>query len=282
MISIIIPLFNKEHYVKLTLDSVLSQTYHNFEVIIVNDGSTDKSIEIVNGFLDERIRLINQKNQGVSVARNHGIKEAKGDFVTFIDSDDTWTVDYLETMMKLVSEYPDYSVFCTAQQNRLIDTLPQGVSIIEDACLYDYIFATGCVLLKKEVLDKIGGYKEGIQLGEDRDFWLRISCYYKTVFLNKETLCHPLETENNLSRIVDPMKSFPYWEWYKYNYPNRHSLYYYTTIMIIEIIKALISQERYNEAIKILTKCKGHTALIHRIKLFCTSITGILKKKLHK
>lgn len=279
MISIIIPLYNKEHYVKTTLDSVLSQTYQDFEIVIINDGSTDKSVDIVKDYHDERIRLINQANQGVSAARNRGIKEVKGEYVTFIDADDTWSADHLETMMSLVKEYTTYSVFCTAQHNRLINTLPLGVSVIEDACLYDYIFATGCVLLKKEVINKVGGYLEGVQLGEDRDFWLRISCYYHTVFINKETLCHPKETENNLSRIIDPTKSFPYWDWYSYNYPNKHSLYYYTTIMIIENIKALITQKRYHEALWMLKKCKGRTALLHRFRLTKTCIIGIIKNK---
>ena len=90
MISVVIPLYNKEKYIKRAIESVLNQTFQKFEIIVVNDGSTDKSAEIVQNIKDPRIRLINQKNAGVSAARNRGIQEAKYEYIAFLDADDFW------------------------------------------------------------------------------------------------------------------------------------------------------------------------------------------------
>ena len=93
MISIVIPLYNKEQQIGKTLESVFAQSFQDYEVVIVNDGSTDKSVEIVEGMADKRIRLINQKNSGVSAARNKGIQESRGEYIAFLDADDEWKPD---------------------------------------------------------------------------------------------------------------------------------------------------------------------------------------------
>lgn len=91
MISVIIPLYNKAHTIVNTLNTVLNQTYHDFEVVIVNDGSTDNGVEVIKqNFNDLRIRIINQKNAGVSAARNRGIQESRGKWISFLDADDEW------------------------------------------------------------------------------------------------------------------------------------------------------------------------------------------------
>ena len=100
MISVVIPLYNKEKQVKQTLRKVLEQTFSDYEIIIVNDGSTDSSAEIAREFEDHRIKVIDQENAGVSAARNRGIKEAKGNFIAFLDADDEWDKDYLAQIHK--------------------------------------------------------------------------------------------------------------------------------------------------------------------------------------
>ena len=104
MISIIVPVFNVEEYLEQCLDSIQSQTYKNIEVILVNDGSTDGSKEICERYCesDIRFRLMNQTNQGQSVARNRGMHESTGDFLTFVDSDDVIKEDMLEQLMKIL------------------------------------------------------------------------------------------------------------------------------------------------------------------------------------
>lgn len=275
MISVIIPLYNKEHFIAKTIESVLAQTYEDFELIIINDGSTDHSADIVSSFKDARIKYVEKENRGVSSARNFGLRMAKGDFIAFLDADDTWYSNFLEQMMMLYDKYPNYYFFCCAQKDRLIPTLPDGISIIDDHCKYFYIYCTGSILLKKKVFDQVGTFREGIQHGEDLDMWLRIACKYKTVYINKELISYPHVTEGNLSRTLNASKSFPYWEWYNYSYKPKSSLYRYATNCIIRTSRELIEQGRYSEAISCLRKCKGFTSIRPRLKLL---IRIILKK----
>lgn len=267
MISVIIPLYNKEHFVKDTIESVLSQTYNDFELIIINDGSTDKSVNIVSEFNDPRIKIVNQDNAGVSAARNHGLKIAKGDFISFLDADDTWRTDFLGTMIELTKKFPQESVFSVAQEDRPINSLPSGVSIVKDFCSYYYCFCTGSLFFKKEVFECVGLFKQNIQIGEDFDMWLRIACHYNYVYLNEPYLKHPIVTENNLSLIRDLNKTFPFWEWYSYPYLPKKSLYRYTTDRIINTTSRLIKEKRFSDALILLMKAKGLTALRPRINL---------------
>lgn len=119
MISVVIPLYNKEKQIAKTLQTVLNQTYQDFEIVIVNDGSTDGSVDEVKKFLNPRIRLINQKNGGVSAARNRGIEEAKGEYIAFLDADDLWDIDHLEVLYQLILAYPKNGAYATAYRNNI-------------------------------------------------------------------------------------------------------------------------------------------------------------------
>ena len=113
--SIVIPLYNKAFYIENTIKSVLFQSYSNYEIIIVNDGSTDESEVKVLGLNDSRIQLYNQKNQGVSVAIKFGIEKSKGKLVAFLDADDYWFPNHLEEIVKLYTKYPNRSKYRTLQ-----------------------------------------------------------------------------------------------------------------------------------------------------------------------
>ena len=110
IISVVIPLYNKERYIARAIQSALGQTYGDFELIVVDDGSTDGSVDIVSQFADTRLRLINQANAGVGAARNRGIKDAKYELITFLDADDEWMPDFLETVLELREEFPEASL----------------------------------------------------------------------------------------------------------------------------------------------------------------------------
>lgn len=115
MISIVIPLYNKAHTIVNTLNTVFNQTYQNFEIIIVNDGSTDNGIEIINqNFTDNRIKIINQENQGVSVARDRGVKEATSNYIAFLDADDNWHPEYLTIMESAIRKFPNSALYSSA------------------------------------------------------------------------------------------------------------------------------------------------------------------------
>ena len=103
--SIVIPLYNKENYIEKTLQSVFNQSYSNYEVIIVNDGSTDKSIDVVNQFSNKNIKIINQTNQGASSARNRGIAEASNQWIALLDADDIWLKNHLKELERQLTSY---------------------------------------------------------------------------------------------------------------------------------------------------------------------------------
>ena len=107
LVSVIIPLYNKARYIKRAVQSVLNQTFENFELIIVDDGSTDESLEIVRGITDDRLRVIQQANAGPGAARNRGMDESSGEFLAFLDADDEWTPHFLERTVLVLKEQPE-------------------------------------------------------------------------------------------------------------------------------------------------------------------------------
>ena len=112
--SVVIPLYNKEHYIASALRSVLAQTYPDYEVIVVDDGSTDNSLQACKTVQSDKIRIVQQANQGVSAARNKGIELAAGEYICFLDADDAWHPDYLQNIEIIVQKYPQSDIFVTA------------------------------------------------------------------------------------------------------------------------------------------------------------------------
>lgn len=203
MISVIIPLYNKEKQIAHTLQTVLNQTLQDFEIVIVNDGSTDNSVAEVEKFNDHRIRLIHQTNAGVSAARNRGIEESKYDLIAFLDADDEWMPAYLETQYALYKKYPECSVFACNYElkntngnisNTIIKKLPfEGI----DGILSNYFEVASCshpplwtsaITVKKDAIQSIGGFPIGIKSGEDLLTWARLACNYKIEYY-KIALC---------------------------------------------------------------------------------------------
>lgn len=190
MISVVIPLYNKEKSIASTLRTVLNQTFSDYEIVIVNDGSTDGSVEEIEKVQDDRIRLVHQPNAGVSAARNRGIEEAKGDLIAFLDADDEWKPEYLATQYHLFQKYPECSVFACNYEFRdvsgkvtptLIHKLPFAG---EDGILSNYFEVASCshppicsisVMVKKQVMQAIGGFPLGIKSGEDLLTWARLA-----------------------------------------------------------------------------------------------------------
>lgn len=194
--SVIIPLYNKEKYITQTLESVLSQSFTNFEVIIVNDGSTDMSLAEVEKIYDDRIKIFNQKNKGASAARNFGIDVSKTDYIAFIDADDLWHKEHLQIIYNLIADYPKAGMFSTGylmsynsnSKKSKIKGIPEGFKgIIPDffeSCLYDTPVNSSVVVITKAVLKKLKGFDENIKSGQDIDLWIRIALKNKVAIHN--------------------------------------------------------------------------------------------------
>ena len=197
MISVIIPLYNKEKQIKKTLETVLSQTFQDFEIVIVNDGSTDNSVNEVSEVKDNRIRLINQENAGVSAARNKGIKEAKGEYVAFLDADDEWKTDYLQCQYQLTQLFPQCDVFATNyefnnQKGKTSATIINKIAFKGMNGVLDNYFVvasyshpplwTSAVMVQKSAIQTIGGFPLGIKSGEDLLTWAKLAARYKIAY----------------------------------------------------------------------------------------------------
>lgn len=197
--SVIIPLYNKAPYVRKTVESVLGQTFGDYELIIVDNGSNDGSHEIVAAFTDHRIKIVRlEENVGVSNARNKGVSLASAPHITFLDADDWWEPTFLEEMAGLIDRHPDAGIYGTSYyivKNGKKRLAPIGVDegFEEGEINYCAVYAkTLCmpltsisVAMPRAVFDETGGFKPHLKLGEDFDLWVRIALKHRTVFLNK-------------------------------------------------------------------------------------------------
>lgn len=198
MISIVIPLYNKEKYISRTILSALNQTYEDFEIIIVDDGSTDKSVVEVEKFNNKRIRIISQKNTGVSAARNRGIEEARYDLIAFLDADDEWLPNHLEEIVDLKTNFLECQVFAT--NYKIVDSygdkrFPVNTEVLklhgENGIIANYFDAaintapplwTSAIVVTKDVINAIGGFPMSVRLGEDLLTWAKLADKYNIAY----------------------------------------------------------------------------------------------------
>ncbi len=216
--SIIIPLYNKEVSVRSTIESVLNQSYPHFELIIVNDGSTDKSLEVVQQFDDSRIRILNKTNGGVSSARNVGIQAAKYQYVIPLDADDLWLPFSLEEFSTLIRNFPDARVFATSSCISQKQFYGINKRYYVDDYFYDSavllakygtpLMVTGSVAIEKTCFGIVGGYDESVHHGEDIDLWLRLRDVFRLAKSELVTMIYRHETENRASLVPEERKKF--------------------------------------------------------------------------
>lgn len=206
-ISVVIPLYNKEKAIKKTIESVLKQTFTDFELVIVNDGSKDKSVDIVREIDDSRIRLINKPNGGVSSARNKGIVEAKSDYIAFLDADDHWLPNHLAEINSLINEYGDS---CRVFTTNFARRFPDGETFVNrndliTGRIHNYfkitskgaIINSSCVAIKKDTLLSIGLFNEKYTHGEDIDLWNRLARKYNVAYTPEVTSVYNITNEGS-------------------------------------------------------------------------------------
>lgn len=193
-VSVIIPTFNREKFVCRAIDSVLVQDYKGFELIVIDDGSVDNTPSLLARYGD-RVKILTQKNLGVSAARNSGIKKASGEFIAFLDSDDTWLPSKLSTQVKFFNENPGVSICQTEEiwirnnvrvNPRLVHKKHSGW--IFNFCLKLCIVSPSAVMLKKQVFDSVGLFDESLPACEDYDFWLRVALKFEIHTLDEKLI----------------------------------------------------------------------------------------------
>ena len=201
-VSIIIPLYNEEKYIKECVNSVVNQTYKNIEIIVINDKSTDNSLNELKSIRDKRIKIIDLKeNKGVSNARNLGVKEANGEYICFLDSDDFWHKDKLKKQIKFIKNkafiYSDYMYTKANGENVKKVVVPK--SLIYKEALKNTCIFTSTVMFDMKKIDKKDLFMPNLQIGEDTYVWWNILKKGITAYGMNEVLAYYRRKKNSLS-----------------------------------------------------------------------------------
>lgn len=213
LFSVVIPLYNKEETIFGTVQSVLYQTFKDFELIVVNDGSKDNGPLIVQQFASSHIRIIHQENAGVSAARNKGIEVANGKYIAFLDGDDRWEKNHLEQLYSLITAYSEEAkVFVT----NFVRKFPDGELFInrEDlrrgivnnyfkSCRKGVVIHTSCVCVQKEALASVKGFNPKFSMGEDIDLWNRLARKYRVAYSPVVTSIYEIGAPNNSCNAIN-------------------------------------------------------------------------------
>lgn len=218
--SIVIPLFNKEKHIKRAVNSVLNQSYKEFELIVVDDGSTDQSFSELGKVNDSRIRVVRQKNEGVSSARNKGIDEAKYDYIGFLDADDEWNPDFLSCIKGLIESYPKAGAYATSYTIKKVDGsfrkspcerfFPEKwQGILDDYFKYAIvapIITASSVVIPKFVFRDVGYFPVGINRGEDLVMWIKVALDYDIAYYNDSCVTYYHDSDDRACKKKRPLE----------------------------------------------------------------------------
>jgi glycosyltransferase involved in cell wall biosynthesis len=209
IISVIIPVFNAEKTIKETIDSVLKQTLSDFEIIIINSGSTDSTSLIISQIKDMRIKVFSYPKANVAVNRNRGFKHAVGEFVSFIDADDLWTPNKLETQYKALIENKNAAVVyswtnCIDENSKFLrgcSTIALTGDVYPHLLLEDFIGNGSNVMIRQQAFIAVGGFDELLTNAQDSDLWLRLAAHYHFVAVSEVQILYRVSA-NSMSSDV--------------------------------------------------------------------------------
>jgi glycosyltransferase involved in cell wall biosynthesis len=221
--SVIIPVYNKEKYVQAAVKSVLNQTFTDFELLLIDDCSNDNSKEAIVKIISNQIKIIEHtENKGLSASRNTGIKNATGNFIAFLDADDEWKPEFLETIKSLITTFPEAQLFATNYE----ELYSNGVKIINNQKLSKFgneflvddffsmnlgkpIYFPGSLCVSKTVFNEIGCFDEKITFSEDIDFNIRANLRFKLAYSTNALVTYTMFSENQITNSSVKNKFFP-------------------------------------------------------------------------
>lgn len=219
-ISVIIPLYNKEKYIQRTIESALKQETPADEILVIDDGSTDRSADIVRSIKDPRIRLIQQQNAGECAARNRGLAEARNDLVALLDADDEWKPGFLTHIQRLSNNFPDCGIYATAfnvcgpngilpsRKHPLIPSEP-WIGILPnffETLQHKLPFFPSSVALMKEYCLKAGGFPAGVKRGGDLIMWIRMGISFPIAYSPSRQVLYHTEAENRACDVFPSLE----------------------------------------------------------------------------
>lgn len=210
LISVVVPVYNGEKTIKETLESVLNQTLSDFELIVINDGSQDSTLEFVSSLKDLRIKVFSYPNAGLAASRNRGLKLASSDYISFIDADDIWTAEKLETQYKALQENPQAAV-AYSWTDYIDDSsqfLRQGSHITVNGNVYakllviDFLENGSNALIRKQTLIEVGGFDESLPAAEDWDIFLKLAAQYLFIAVPSTQILYRISVNSMSANVV--------------------------------------------------------------------------------
>lgn len=281
MISVIIPLYNKKRYIKNSVHAVLSQTYKDFELLVVDDGSTDGSVSELKNINDTRVRILQKVNGGVSSARNYGIKEAKYNYVAFLDADDHWYPDHLENIVMLIRDFKEAKVF--AGNFELVYPNKKRINYnknLKTGYIKNYFYLifknkkpihSSAVAVKKNVFKKVGGFDESLVMGEDIKMWYKLAKKHKIAFCSSVSASYIQKTDNNINKntknLPHPSKTFVYHIEFR-DIANLYEFKYLKKQIFAKTIKYLINHKRIDYFFIMIKKHWKNYLKMHKRHVF--------------
>lgn len=216
MFSVVIPLFNKVDRIGQTIESVLSQSFTNFELLVVDDGSTDGSIQVVNTFNDPRLKLLSKVNGGVSSARNFGISRSIFPYIAFLDGDDLWHEKFLDKIRNLIVMWSECDIYASSYL-RYVDSKPVSASskkmIFSNGIINDYfdlqtkyfypLVCSSAVVIKKDRFMELGMFNESLSFGEDLDMWFRLILNGKIAYVNEPLAIYNDIPDHKRAKVIN-------------------------------------------------------------------------------
>lgn len=264
--SVIIPVYNKEQYLDEVVRSLEKQTYHNFEIVLIDDGSPDKCPLICDSLARQfnNITVIHQNNCGVSIARNNGVLNSRGEYVCFLDADDMWFPNFLLHLNEILNDTGKamafsarYNEYPNGEKVIIQNKLNKGKYFIVDDLVDNFLYTrTSGFSISRKLFMETGGFKPGIKRGEDIEFMIRAFLIAKSAVIdNRLNFVYRCNSYGNTDN-TDIKFEFNPIEYYNYPYPVKSSLYKYVTwAATIYILKA-VRQKHYTTAFKMFFKVK--------------------------
>lgn len=216
-ISVVIPAYNVEQTIIETVESVLQQTFTDFEIIVINDGSTDRTVELLQTIEDQRLKVFSYKNGGLPVARNRGIARARSEFIAFLDADDLWTEDKLELQLKALQQNPEAGVAYSwtsfmdvNEQGKPVSFLPSPQysftgNVYKNLLVSDFVHSGSNTLIRRKAIDTVGEFDSTCTGCADWDYWLRLAAKWHFVVVPKYQILYR-RTHGSMSSKVEVMK----------------------------------------------------------------------------
>lgn|SRR5690554_4491484 len=269
MITVIIPLYNKERSILKTVSSVLTQSFTEFELLIVNDGSTDNSLQMVSSLKDPRLRIINKENGGVSSARNTGIKEATNEWIALLDADDLWKEDHLKNFYNSINQNPEARVISSGYQVAKADGTILTSTAVSKEGFYNFfqislqkrfIVNSSSIIFNKSFYKNLL-FNERISKGEDLWFWEQLAKRAPFYLLPDFTSIYIDDSENKAVYQPHPLEKTHVYLIDSKLITDKHQKKYYINLILHSVFLFFEKQQTLKDALKIYQKHRGFIGL---------------------